>query len=151
MYAVSAMATLPIVTGEHSEVLRKKTEKIVNFDKNLKKLVADLLETAAAASGAGLAAPQVSVSLAVTVARLSGSFVPLVNPEVIWQSETVETAEEGCLSLPGVWLMVPRPDEVIIKYSDENGKEQERKLTGWDARITQHEIDHLNRKLIVDY
>lgn len=145
------MATLPIVTGEHSEVLRKKTEKIVNFDKELKKLVTDLQETAASASGAGLAAPQVGVSLAVTVARLSGSFVPLINPEVIWQSETAETAEEGCLSLPGVWLMVPRPAEVIVKYSDENGKEQERKLTGWDARVAQHEIDHLNGKLIVDY
>ena len=124
---------------------------ISTFDKKLKNLIGDLLDTVSDAKGAGLAAPQINVSRQVCVARISGSFTPLMNPEVIWISEQTAQAEEGCLSLPDVWLYVPRPTEVIIRFYDEKGKQQERKLAGWDARVVQHEIDHLNGKLIIDY
>jgi len=145
------MAVVDIVIGADSPVLRAPTEKISAFDKDLASLVQDLVDTVKKAKGAGLAAPQVGISQAVTVARIGGSFVPLINPKIKWQSDTVETMEEGCLSIPETWLMVPRPSEIIIHFLDPKGKEQERKLQGFDARVAQHEIDHLNGKLIVDY
>jgi peptide deformylase len=145
------MPVRAIVTGRHSPVLRQKSQQVSAFNKELKKLIVDLLDTVEDAKGAGLAAPQIGVSQSVTVARLSGSFLPLINPEIIWESEITELLEEGCLSLPNVWLMVPRAREAIVRYRDEKGGEQERKLSGMDARVAQHEIDHLNGKLIVDY
>lgn len=145
------MAVKEIVIGAESPVLRKETEKVTNFGKELQKLLTDLLETVQSVKGAGLAAPQIGESLCVTVARLGGSFTPLINPEIIWSSDGSVQGEEGCLSLPDVWLYIPRASEVIIRYQDEKGKEQERKLTDWDARVAQHEIDHLHGKLIVDY
>jgi len=145
------VAIIPIITGAESPILREKTQKVNAFDKKLQKLATDLTDTAVQAKGAGLAAPQVGVTSAICVARVAGSFIPLVNPEVIWQSDHTVTGEEGCLSLPNVWLYVPRPTEVIIHFQDIKGKEQERKLTGWDSRVVQHEIDHLNGILITDY
>jgi peptide deformylase len=145
------MAVQEIVIGADSPVLRTETLKITQFDKELKKLIGDLLDTVEHAKGAGLAAPQIAVTSRVCVARIRDEFVPLVNPEILWQSDIVTQEEEGCLSLPDVWLYIPRPTEIVLRYADEKGKEQERKLEGWDARVVQHELDHLHGKLIVDY
>ena len=137
--------------GAQHPILRKKATTITSFNKDLRKLIKNLHETALSVKGAGLAAPQIGESLAVTVARIGGDFLPLINPELLWSSEEMLTAEEGCLSLPDVWVQAPRAAEVIIRFQDEKGKKQERKLTAWDARVAQHEIDHLKGKLIVDY
>ena len=145
------MAVKEIAIGAENPVLRKETEKITNFGKDLQKLLVDLLDTVKDAKGAGLAAPQIGETLCVTVARLGGTFTALINPKVIWTSDDSVRGEEGCLSLPDVWLYIPRASAVIIRFQDEKGKEQERKLTDWDARVVQHEIDHLHGKLIVDY
>jgi peptide deformylase len=145
------MAVRTIITGANHPILRKKADLVVVFGKPLKKLIQDLCDTAETAKGAGLAAPQIEVSEAVTVARLSGTLVPLVNPEILWRSGKILIAEEGCLSLPDIWLHIPRDATIVIRFQDEKGREQERRLDGWDARVAQHEIDHLNGKLIVDY
>jgi len=145
------MAITRVVTGADQEVLCTKAKKVTAFGKDLQKLIADLMDTVAHEEGVGLAAPQIGIPLAVCVARIARTFVTLVNPEIIWNSGDSETAEEGCLSLPRVWLYVPRHTEIIVRFLDEKGKEQERKLSGWDARVVQHEVDHLNGKLIVDY
>jgi len=145
------MALRTIIIGAGTPILRQKAERVSSFGKEFQKLLKDLRETAEHVKGAGLAAPQVDVSLAVTVARLSGEFTPLINPEIIWRSEETLIGEEGCLSLPDIWVHVPRAKEIIIRSLDEKGREQERKLRDVDARVAQHEIDHLNGKLIVDY
>jgi len=145
------VASLPIITGEGNVLLRAKAAKITSFGKELQKLIDNLLDTAHVAEGAGLAAPQIGISKRVTVARIGEDFLPLVNPEIIWQSDQMELAEEGCLSLPNVWLQIPRSTTIILHYQNETGDEKERKLEGFDARVVQHEVDHLNGVLIVDY
>jgi len=103
------------------------------------------------ADGLGLAAPQVGVSLRVCITHFNGKLNPMINPEITWKSEELNTIEEGCLSLPNITVAVTRSTEVIVKYLDAKGNEQERKLANMDARATQHEIDHLNGVMIVDY
>ena len=145
------MAIVPIITGADHPALRKKTERITKFDKNLKKLIADLLNTVKDAKGAGLAAPQIDVNKRVCVTKINNQFVPLVNPEIVWKSEDVWVMEEGCLSLPDTWIDVKRPQAIVLAFFDEKGRMQERKLEMLDARIVQHEVDHLDGVLIVDY
>ena len=145
------MAVLPIVTGANLPVLRRRTKKVTSFTKDLQKLIQNLLDTVHRAEGAGLAAPQIGISERVTVARIGEEFIPLVNPEILWKSEQIVLGEEGCLSLPNVWLNVPRSTDIILRYVDVKGKEFEKKLSGFDARVVQHEVDHLDGVLIVDY
>ncbi|HLD08054.1 MAG TPA: peptide deformylase [Candidatus Peribacterales bacterium] len=145
------MAIQNILIGKDQKVLRTKTKKVTSFTKDLQKLIEDLLDTVHAAEGAGLAAPQIGISQRVTIARIGEEFVPLVNPEILWKSDQVIVGEEGCLSLPDIWLQIPRAKEIVLRFSDEKGEEHERKLEGFDARVVQHEVDHLDGILIVDY
>lgn len=145
------MPVKSIITGADHPILRSRAQRVSLFGKELRKLVDDLHDTASHLQGAGLAAPQIGVSQTVCVAKTSGALIPLVNPAILWRSEEIAMGEEGCFSLPDVWLVVPRALEIIVRYQDEKGREQERKLTHFDARVVQHEIDHLLGKLIVDY
>jgi peptide deformylase len=145
------MATLPIVTGQDTPVLLQKTESVTTFGKELRAVIADLTETMKHAAGVGLAAPQVGLSLSVCVAMIGRKTVALVNPEIVWESEELSVMEEGCLSLPDCWIEVERPLTIIVRYQDEKGRMQERKLTQFDARVVQHEIDHLNGILITQH
>jgi peptide deformylase len=145
------MAVLPIVEGASTKVLRTKTKPVEKVTKELKKLLKDMKETMDHAKGVGLAAPQVGVGLRVCVAVIDGKAVSLINPHIISQSEQTALDEEGCLSLPTTWLPVPRSVEIVVSYKDEKGKQQEKKLADFNARVVQHEVDHLDGKLIVDY
>ncbi len=145
------MAVLPIVTGEKNPVLRKKTKKVQRVTREILKLIKDMEETTIDSKGAGLAATQIGRTERICIARIQQKLISLLNPEITWISTTLETAEEGCLSLPETWLFVSRPREVILQYMSIDGKHRELKLSGWDARVVQHEIDHLNGILIVDY
>lgn len=144
------MAVLPIVTGADTPVLRAKTAVIPNVTKNVLKLAKDMEDTVKAADGLGIAAPQVGQSLRICIAKLGGKFVTLVNPQITWKSAETSVAEEGCLSLPGLWRDVTRPVGIVVTFTDLKGKGQERKLEGIDARVVQHEVDHLEGVLIVD-
>lgn len=145
------MAVLPIITGADTPVLRAKTKPVAKVTKELQKLLKDMEETVKSADGLGIAAPQIGQSIRMCIVKIGGRMIPLVNPQIIRRSPEMETAEEGCLSLPEVWVAVPRSTSIVVKYLDARGKEQERMLTDLEARIVQHETDHLDGKLILDY
>lgn len=145
------MPTLPIITGQDTPILRTKTKPVLKITKELISLVADMAETMITAKGAGLAAPQVNRTERICIAMIGGKLTPLINPVITWKSEKIEIAEEGCLSLPDIWLMVPRSVEIIVTFLSPEGKKRELKLEHFDARVVQHEVDHLEGKLIVDY
>ena len=145
------MALLPILTGENNPVLRTKTKKVPKMTKELVKVLQDMIDTTIGAKGAGIAAPQVNRSERICIALIGGVLTPLVNPEITWRSEEIDVLEEGCLSLPSVWLPVPRSTSIVLAYKTQEWKDMERKLQAFDARVVQHEVDHLEGKLIVDY
>jgi peptide deformylase len=148
------MAILPIRIYP-DPVLRVKCRDVTEFDQKLRKTAADLIQTMHAAPGVGLAAPQVGLDFRLAVIDLSVGEDPkqvyvIVNPEVVAR-EGAETAEEGCLSLPGITDKVERPTLVTIKAQDLEGKPIEIQAEDWLARAFCHEIDHLNGVLFTDY
>lgn len=145
------MAVLPIVTGETTDVLRAVAAQVPKVTKDIKKLISDLHDTVKKAEGLGIAAPQVGVSQSVCLALFNGKMTAMINPVITWKSEETSLMEEGCLSLPKLNVDVPRAVEILVKYVNENGNPQERRLHDLDARVVQHEVDHLNGILIVDY
>ncbi len=145
------MPALPIVIGEDTPILRAKTVPVKKISKEIKQLIADMKDTVAAAKGAGLAAPQVGRSERLCIALIGKTMTPMVNPIITWKSESTAIAEEGCLSLPELWLNVSRSTEIIVAYETETGKKRELKLYGFDARVVQHETDHLDGILITDH
>lgn len=145
------MTVLPIVTGADTPVLRTKTKPVAKVTKDIQKLLKDMQETTIAADGLGIAAPQINRTERVCIVQMGNKLTPLVNPVITFRSAEQETAEEGCLSLPGIWVPVPRSTTIHVRYLDAKGLEQERVLLEMDARVVQHEVDHLDGKLIVDY
>lgn len=145
------MAVLPIVIGENAPVLRTKTAPVPKVTREILRLLKDMDDTVRDAGGAGIAAPQIGNSLRLCIALLNGKYIPLINPEIIWSSEEKDSMEEGCLSLPTIWVSIIRPIGITLRYTDTKGKEEERKLDGFNARVVQHELDHLDGILIVDY
>ena len=133
--------------------LRTRAVPIGAVDESIRKLVDDMLETMYMAPGIGLAATQVNVHKRLLVADVSeGHDEPrcFINPEII-VSEGFETTEEGCLSVPGIYERVERAETIRIKALDRDGEPFEEHLEGMLAVCVQHEIDHLNGKLFVDY
>lgn len=145
------MANLPILTGADTPILRAKTKKVAKVTKEILKLLKDMEDTTIAADGLGLAAPQVNHAERVCIVRMGNKLTPLINPEITFFSLDKDFAEEGCLSLPNVWLQVPRSISIVVTYLNTKGEPQERMLENMDARVVQHEVDHLEGKLIVDY
>ncbi len=141
---------------EPDPILRKKSESIEKVDANLKKLLDDMLETMYAAPGIGLAAVQVGVLKRLIVIDISKEKEKknplfLINPVITFKSKRSSTYEEGCLSLPGHFAEIERPAECHLNYVDYNGKKQEIKAEGLLATCIQHELDHLDGILFIDY
>ena len=109
-----------------------------------------MFETLRAEAGVGLAAPQVNKSLQLFVVEYHKTSLAMVNPEIYWLSKTQNVSEEGCFSIPGQYMPVKRPIAVKIRYTDLHGKKHEEKISGYIARIVQHEYDHVNGILITD-
>jgi len=130
-------------------VLRKKAKEVEKIDEAIKSLVKELFDIMYATDGIGLAAPQIGVSLRLFVMD-DGTPRALINPVITFKSKETNVAEEGCLSVPEVFENVERSNEVIIKYFDINGDEIEERLTGYSARVAQHEYDHLDGILFID-
>ena len=145
------MALLPIVTGADTPVLRTKTTVVPKVTKEVLKLIKNMQQTVKHAKGAGLAAPQVDLSVRVCLALINGKMIPLINPTITKKSAEKDSIVEACLSLPGIDVPVERPVQISIQYLDDKGQSQERTLKGFDARVVQHEVDHLEGILIVDY
>ena len=151
------MAIRKIVTiGD--DMLRKEARKVKKFDKELHRLLDDMVETMRDAPGVGLAAPQVNVSERVIVVELpededdpkSAKLYEFVNPEIVFRSDEEVEGEEGCLSIPHIVGDVWRSQRVVVKGQDRNGKSQKIEASDWLARIFQHEVDHLNGVLFID-
>jgi peptide deformylase len=133
-------------------VLRARALPVERFDDTLRAEIERMGELMHDALGVGLAATQLGVLHRVLVYRAYSEdpLTALVNPVLEWQSEELEIAEEGCLSLPGVHVDVERPMRVRVRAKDAAGKEVEVEAEGLEARVIQHEIDHLNGVLILD-
>ena len=147
------MAILPILEYPDPR-LRKKAKPVVTVDDDIKRLVDDMFETMVDSHGIGLAASQVDVHQRVIVMDLmeDGSQPRVfINPEIEVLNDTTEPYDEGCLSVPGFYETVARPSNVMISALDRGGKPFKEKASGLLAICIQHEIDHLEGKLFVDY
>lgn len=160
------MAILPILVTPNP-ILRKKAAFVPLVDDAIKQLLKNMIETMDAEDGIGLAAPQVGVSKQVLIMNVpanmtvngqeiegidpSPEFYQMINPEIIWASETLASCEEGCLSVPGQYAAVLRPEKVRVRYLNENGVPCETEFLHLQAACVQHEMDHLAGKLFVDY
>jgi peptide deformylase len=165
------MSILKILT-EPNKILREKSLRVENVNRDIQQLMDDMLETLYAAPGIGLAAIQVGVAKSVVVMDISRSRNDIgrdqddinknedkepkkpmyfVNPKIIWKSEDKFTYEEGCLSLPNQFAEIDRSKQCHVKYLDYNGHLQELKADGLLATCIQHEIDHLEGILFIDY
>lgn len=149
------MATLPIITLP-DPVLRKISDPVESVDGDVVKLMDDMLETMYAAPGIGLAAIQVGVPKRIVVLDTSDEGEPrnplvMANPEIVALSPTTRIYEEGCLSIPDVRVDIERPETVTVRYIDRSGKQQELAAEGLLATAIQHELDHLDGQLIIDF
>lgn len=142
------MAVRPILV-RGNPVLHQKAKRITTFDKNLHKLVDDMIETMRAAPGVGLAGPQVGVPLRLAVIEVEDEVIVIANPEIV-KREGEHQPEEGCLSVPGYWGKVGRAEKVTVRARDKNGREFRRTADGLLAQAFQHEIDHLDGTLYLD-
>jgi peptide deformylase len=136
--------------------LRLASETVKHVDAGIKKLVDDMFETMYAAPGIGLAAIQLGVAKRVVTMDLSKKEDEqkprvFINPEITWRSDETAKYEEGCLSIPEYYEEVERPAEVKVKYLDLDGKQHEIKVKGLLATCIQHEVDHTNGVLFIDY
>ena len=136
--------------------LRAVADPIVEIDKDIKALARDMLETMYEAPGIGLAAPQVGELKRIVVMDLSKDDEPkdpivMINPEITRFSDETVTTEEGCLSIPELYYDVERPSEVTVRYTDLEGNTVEAEATERFAICVQHELDHLDGVLYIDY
>jgi len=148
------MALREILQPPHP-LLKAKAVPVERIDDALRRLAADMFETMYKAPGIGLAAPQVGVLQRLVVVDVADGEerrpMALVNPEIVWRSAELATAEEGCLSLPEQFADVTRPSTVRVKFTTEQGAERELPADGLLARCLQHEVDHLDGILFVDH
>ncbi len=136
--------------------LRLVSEPVDKIDAGLKRLVEDMFETMYHAPGIGLAAIQVGEPKRLVIMDISKKDDPknpqvFINPEIMWSSDDRSVYEEGCLSIPDIHEDVERPARVTVRYLDLAGKVQETQAEGLFATCIQHEIDHLNGVLFIDY
>jgi peptide deformylase len=145
-------AALSFIRRLGDPVLKSRATEVDRFDDLLKRQVARMAGLMQDAFGVGLAAPQLGTSQRLLIYRLGADapLIALVNPEVEWTSGDEETMEEGCLSLPGITVDVDRPIHVRVRALDEEGQERRVEASGLEARVIQHEIDHLDGVLILD-
>jgi peptide deformylase len=139
-------------------ILRRQMPAVEVYDDRLREFAEAMVETMHRESGVGLAAPQVGVERRVLVALQMDSPddddakpIVMVNPEITARSHDTWVFEEGCLSIPGIRGDVTRPETVTVRYRDVDGREHTIEATGMFGRVVQHEIDHLDGKLFIDY
>jgi peptide deformylase len=151
------MPALPIIKIP-DPILREIAKPIERVDSDVQRLIDDMLATMYKAPGVGLAAPQVGVSRRLIVMDPSDTDdgeapapLALINPKIVAYGDARGTHNEGCLSLPGVKVEIERPTSITVEYIDREGKAQRLDTDGFLATIIQHEVDHLEGKLIIDF
>lgn len=136
-------------------VLRQPAKRIAKVDESVRKLAKEMLQTMYSSNGIGLAAPQVGVNKQLIVIdcepdKEENQALILINPQITRWGKELCVAEEGCLSIPNVFLDVTRPQAIEVTFKDENGRPQKLQATGLLSRVIQHEMDHLNGVMFVD-
>jgi peptide deformylase len=151
--AARRAAAMAFIRRYGDPVLKSRATPVDRFDEALRDQVARMGAIMNDALGVGLAAPQVGLSQRLLVYQVGheAPLIAVINPEVEWSSDDEETLEEGCLSLPGVHVDVDRPVHVRVRAQDEQGDPRLIEASGLEARVLQHEIDHLNGKLILEH
>ncbi len=137
-------------------ILRKKSDRVTSIDKSIKQLMNDMLQIMYDAPGIGLAAIQIGIPKRVVVMDLSKNEEKknpmfFVNPEITWKSDAKSSYEEGCLSIPNQFAKIERSEKCNVKYLDYDGNEKKIEASGLLSTCIQHEIDHLNGILFIDY
>jgi peptide deformylase len=139
--------------------LKKVCDPVREIDDGVRELAHDMLDTMYHAPGIGLAAPQIGVNARLIVMdcakredeEATPQPIAMINPEITWSSDEVGEHEEGCLSIPEIYAPVSRPEAVAVRWTGLDGVELEATMSGIWATCVQHEIDHLNGKLFIDY
>ena len=155
MLEITVMTLLAIRTLP-DEVLKQKAEPVKSVDEEVRQLMDDMLETMYAGNGIGLAANQVGVLKRVIVLDIwqdeesESKALQMANPEIIDRSEQLREHEEGCLSVPGHYAKVVRPDIITVQYLDRDGEIRTLKADGLLSTCLQHEIDHLDGVVFID-
>jgi peptide deformylase len=146
------VAAMSFIRRLGDPVLKSSATPVDRFDESLRRQVSRMAGLMNDALGVGLAAPQLGLSQRLLVYRVGpdAPLIALVNPRVEWTSDDVETLDEGCLSIPGITVDVDRPIHVRVRAQDEEGDERLVEASGLEARVIQHEIDHLDGVLILD-
>lgn len=154
--------SLPIVKGIDNKILRTISKPVKKIDKELIKLLPKMVDTMHEANGVGLAAPQIGLNIRVFVMKIFGpakgkkidydnySVQEMINPEILEMDENMVNEEEGCLSVPGVFGEVDRHARLKVRFQNKKGMTLMLEFEGLNARIVQHETDHLNGMLCVD-
>lgn len=144
-------------------LLRKSSAPVERVDDELRALIDDMLETMYDAPGIGLAAVQIAVPRRLIVmdvkyrqpdeegGEVAKEPIAMVNPEIVSHGDAMRVHEEGCLSIPEFYAEVERPSKVTVRYIDRDGKQREMECEDVLATVVQHEVDHLNGKLFIDY
>jgi peptide deformylase len=150
--AARRAAAMTFIRRYGDPVLKSKATPVSTFDDALRSQVQRMGGLMNDALGVGLAAPQIGISQRLLVYRVGpdAPVIALVNPEIEWSSKETEPGEEGCLSIPGINVDVDRPVHVRVRAKDEEGEARTVEASGLEARVIQHEIDHLDGKLILD-
>jgi peptide deformylase len=150
------MAERPIIILP-DPLLRTTSASVERVDEELRRLMDDMLETMYAAPGIGLAAVQIGIPRRLIVVDVADHEtegrrpICLVNPEIVAKGDMMAPYEEGCLSIPDVRVEIERPSEITVRYLDRDGKQQELTTDGLLATAIQHEVDHLDGRLIIDF
>ncbi len=143
---------LRLIRQEGDEILKKKSRPVEKIDDKVRELIKDMIETMHKYDGVGLAAVQVGILKQIVVIDTYEEGTPvyvLINPEII-KTKGLREVEEGCLSFPNKFAKVKRPEEVVVRALDENGKKIEIKAKGLLAQAICHEVDHLNGEVFID-
>ena len=146
------VAAMSFIRRLGDPVLKSSATPVDRFDDSLRRQVARMAGIMNDAYGVGLAAPQLGVSQRLLVYRVGpdAPLIVLANPEIEWRSDDTEFLDEGCLSIPGITVDVERPVHVRVLAKDEQGEDRAVEASGLEARVIQHEMDHLDGVLILD-
>ncbi len=135
----------------YGDPILRKISKAVQIGELKEDLLKEMSEIMYTQDGVGLAAPQVGISKRFFLYDIGERLNVVVNPEILEKSKETELGQEGCLSIPNIYEEISRSTWIKVKYEDERGNLFVRELTGYEARVFQHELDHLNGKLFIDY
>lgn len=142
--------TIETETTITNPVLREKSVPVQKVDSRIKKMISKMVKTMKDSEGCGLAAPQIGENIQVMIGIIGKKTIAMVNPVILSHSTQTNFDDEGCLSIPGEYGKVERWNDIEVEFLDERGVKMRRKLSMFDARVVQHEIDHLNGVLFTD-